>query len=61
MSDFFDTEQQQKDTVYSHLLVFFFLGKDTLTEKIVEIHRLIHSLPPINLEALELLMKHLYK
>ena len=37
------------------------LGKENLTERIVEIHKLINSLPQLHYEAIELLMKHLYK
>lgn len=35
--------------------------KENITEKIVEIHKLLHQLPPLNFEALELLMNHLHK
>lgn len=33
---------------------------EILTDRVNTIHKLIYSLPPFNLEALELLMKHLY-
>jgi hypothetical protein len=35
--------------------------KENITEKIVEIHKLLHQLPTLNFEALELLMNHLHK
>lgn len=35
--------------------------KENLNERVLEIHKLLHSLPILNFEALELLMKHLNK
>lgn len=35
--------------------------KESFKERIVEIHGLLHSLPPLHLEAIELLVKHLHK
>ncbi|CAF0705805.1 unnamed protein product [Brachionus calyciflorus] len=35
--------------------------KELFKDRITEIHRLLHSLPPLHFEAIELLIKHLYK
>jgi hypothetical protein len=35
--------------------------KETLTDRVTEIHRLLHTLPAFNFEALRMLMKHFYK
>ena len=35
--------------------------KENLIERMSEIHKLLNALPPLNFEALKLLMRHLYK
>lgn len=35
--------------------------KENMSDRLTEIHRLIHMLPPLNFEVLEALIKHLYR